>query len=424
MQDAETDQPAPGPSEPTQPAERTATFFERLGSAPVTTLLFVACIVVFVIVETNGSTMRAKTLLEFGANWRGKVWHGEWWRLFTSMFLHVGIVHLVWNLWAGFSWSAPLERQLGPLRFTVLYVLSGVAGSAASVMGNNAVSAGASGALFGVIGGSLVLMRLRLGSWKAVVTEPSERINHVLIALWLVFGPFLGFDGFAHVGGMVAGMVLTWGLVSRQRAQLAMALVAVAALVGASLQPIPGLHAKWVDRDAVGEAWQTRRWGDVVTLTDDHILDEDLKPYRAQALIELGRLAEAEPLIPLEAQDPGDALWVASMHDTTGHPERAIHTLEAASSQAPVDTSLQAVLIFALEATGKPEHLEQAQRLGDLLAFQSPTSAEGLGFRARQLIREGKLEAALEPMTRAAKDRPDLFSSELATLVSELDRRR
>jgi membrane associated rhomboid family serine protease len=384
----------------------------------------VACIVVFVLAEMNGSTMRTNTLLEFGGNWRGKVWHGEWWRLFTSMFLHIGVLHLVLNVWAGFSWSAPLERRLGPLRFTVLYVLSGVAGSAASVMGNNAVSAGASGALFGVIGGSLVLIRLHLGSWKAVVTEPALRTNHILIALWLVVGPYLGFDGFAHVGGMVAGMVLTWGLVSSQRAPLAMALVAVAALVGASLQPIPGLHPKWVDSEALEEAWETDRWGDVVTLTDDPILDEDLKPFRAHALIELGRLSEAEPLIPLAAEVPDDALWVASLHDRVGHPERAIQALETATRQAPGDPSHAANLIFALEATGKPEHQEQAKRLGDLLALQSPTSAEGQGFRARQLIREGKLEAALEPMTQAAKDRPDLFASELAILHLELDRGR
>jgi membrane associated rhomboid family serine protease len=74
---------------------------QRLLAAPVTTVLFAACIALFAVAESNGSTQSTETLLRYGAAWRGLVWKGEYWRLFTCMFLHIGVVHLVWNLTAG-----------------------------------------------------------------------------------------------------------------------------------------------------------------------------------------------------------------------------------------------------------------------------------------------------------------------------------
>lgn len=149
---------------------------------------------------------------------------------------------------------------------------------------------------------------------------------------------------------------------------------------------------------------------------------------RAETLIEFGATwrdgVDAEALIPLEASGADNARWLADLHRRVGHPERAVQVLMAASQRASNDIALEADLIFALEATGKPDQREQAHRMGDLLALKSPHSAEGLGFRARQLIRAGRLEAALEPMTLAARDRSDLFADELAALVDTLDRTR
>lgn len=227
---------------PPEPPERAPTLTERLRAAPVSTTLFAICIVVFVMAERSGSTTDTETLLRFGAAWRGLVWQGEWWRLFTSMFLHIGIVHLVWNLWAGFSWSAPFERLMGPWRFLFVYLLSGIAGSAVSVIGHDAVSAGASGALFGVIGGIIVIQRKMLGSWKALWSKPDMRSNLLMMAAWLALGPFMGFDSFAHLGGLLAGAALTWTLLPLRAGNLGAAVAAIALLVWISLRPIPGLH--------------------------------------------------------------------------------------------------------------------------------------------------------------------------------------
>jgi rhomboid protease GluP len=231
-------------TEPTSPAPPPTRLplLRRLLAVPATTLFFAACLVVFFLAERSGSTTNTETLLRFGATWRGAVWDGEWWRLGTSMFLHIGVVHLVWNLWAGFSWSEPFERAIGSPRFAVVYLLSGIAGSAASVIGHDAVSAGASGALFGVVGGALVLQRLTRGRWKAIWNDPAQRRNLVTMAIWLAAGPFMNFDSFAHGGGLVAGAGVTWALVPKfGPVKLAVVLLGLAVLVGASLRPLPGL---------------------------------------------------------------------------------------------------------------------------------------------------------------------------------------
>lgn len=214
-------------------------FFERLRAAPVTVVLFAACIVVFAF--TRGATDIA-TLIRFGATQQWLVWSGDYWRLFTAMFLHIGITHLVVNLWFGFSWAAPMEKLLGPWRFLLVYLLSGLAGTAASVIGHTAVSAGASGALFGLMGATMVAFRLRLGSWAALWAAPPLRQTIIMGAIWLIAGPFLGFDSFAHGGGLIAGGALTWGLLTKNKPKLIAAVLGVALLVGASLRPIPGLH--------------------------------------------------------------------------------------------------------------------------------------------------------------------------------------
>ena len=131
---------------------------------------------------------------------------------------------------------------MGPYRFLLVYLLSGIAGSAASVIGHDAVTAGASGALFGVVGGVLVIQRKTLGSWSALWAQPAQRTNLVMMAAWLVLGPFMGFDSFAHGGGLAAGAALTWTMLPLRKGNLGAAIAAIGLLVWISLRPIPGLH--------------------------------------------------------------------------------------------------------------------------------------------------------------------------------------
>ena len=94
---------------------------ESLRAAPVAALIIAINVIVFVLAERSGSTTRSETLLRFGADWRWLVWQGEYWRLVTSMFLHIGVMHLLWNGYYGFRLSTQVEKAIGSGRFAVLY---------------------------------------------------------------------------------------------------------------------------------------------------------------------------------------------------------------------------------------------------------------------------------------------------------------
>ena len=151
-------------------------------------------------------------------------------------------VHLICNLFFGFRICALAERQLGGWRFLVLYIGSGLVGSAVSVIGHDTLSAGASGALFGVVGWMLVALRARFGSWKAFVQAPGIRQQLIWIAGWFVLGAYMGFDDYAHSSGCCSALFTPgpcWatGRSSGSAARLAIALGVGAALIVASLLP-------------------------------------------------------------------------------------------------------------------------------------------------------------------------------------------
>jgi rhomboid protease GluP len=217
-----------------------------LREAPVTSLMFAICIVVFLLAEATGNTRSNETLEQFGAVGRRWVWSGEYWRLGTSMFLHIGPIHLLANTLFGYRLCAQAEQQIGGWRFLLLYLGSGVVGAAASVIGHDALSAGASGALFGVVGWLLVTLRVRAGSLRAFTQNPAIRQQLIWIVAWFVLGAFVGFDNYAHGGGLLFGGLYAWALAagpgSKRGWRIAAALWVGAVLVFASLRPLPFLH--------------------------------------------------------------------------------------------------------------------------------------------------------------------------------------
>jgi len=216
--------------------------------APVTVAFLSACVVLFAVAESHGSTEEVATLLRFGATERGRIWAGEWWRLLTSAFLHIGLVHLVWNMVGMFGWCVPLERTLGSARFAALYLGGALAASGTSVAVQDVVSAGASGAGFAMVAATFVVDRLRLGSWKALLADPPTRKRATSAVIWSVALAFMGVDNAAHAGGFVAGILLAWVLLPRGegaspasgRARL-MAVAVVVVPVALALVPQPGL---------------------------------------------------------------------------------------------------------------------------------------------------------------------------------------
>lgn len=173
------------------------------------------------------ASLHAQQLVEWGSNYGRKTLTGEWWRLFTSMFLHGSIWHLGFNMLALWQVGCLTERVFGSARFVGLYVLAGLSGGVASLLwglrrsiatvlwGVNeaAVSwnphvntVGASGAIFGVIGGLLAfLSRANSGVPPTVVTElRGSLLPFLLFSLWMGF-IYPHTDNAAHIGGLVGG---------------------------------------------------------------------------------------------------------------------------------------------------------------------------------------------------------------------------
>jgi rhomboid protease GluP len=203
------------------------TLLERARAAPVTWSLTAINIAVFLWAESKGSTTETITLLRFGAIEPIHVWSGDYWRLATYMFLHIGWMHLLWNTWASIGWGTAVEQVLGRSRFLAVYLLAGIGGGAVSVIFSPAVSAGASGAMFGIVGATLAIRRRQLPSFAAFFADKATRSVFVNIAIWTVIGlTALSMNHYAHFGGLLIGAVATW-IVTSARPRLGWGVFAV-----------------------------------------------------------------------------------------------------------------------------------------------------------------------------------------------------
>ena len=173
----------------------------------VTYSLIFICILVFILMYVlgNGSTDNC-TLLVFGANVDTLTKNGDYYRLFTSMFLHIGILHLLCNMYSLYIIGKEVENVFGKVKYLIIYLLSGIAGSILSLAFNhNTICAGASGAIFGLLGALLYFgyyYRTYLGATLTRSIIP-------VIVLNLIIGfTSSGIDNAAHIGGLVGGILI------------------------------------------------------------------------------------------------------------------------------------------------------------------------------------------------------------------------
>jgi rhomboid protease GluP len=184
----------------------------------VTWLLIAINAAVLLLMEMNGGSQRTATLIAFGAKVNTLIDAGQVWRLFTSMFLHIGLIHLAVNCFSLYNIGMVLERFIGSARFAVLYVLAGLCGGLASYWFSPfSVSAGASGAIFGLLGALAVFFYLHRTLFGK--TANSVLTNIVVVALLnLGLGASIpGIDNFAHVGGLAGGIIVGALLAPRYR---------------------------------------------------------------------------------------------------------------------------------------------------------------------------------------------------------------
>ncbi|WP_330407338.1 rhomboid family intramembrane serine protease [Enterocloster lavalensis] len=175
------------------------------------TAIIIINVLCFLYLELQGSTENAGFMLAHGAMFAPLVVdHGQYYRLVTSVFMHFGVSHLMNNMLVLFVLGDNLERALGHVKYLIFYLLCGVGANLVSMTvnlmtGSLSVGAGASGAIFGVVGGLVYAVGVNRGRLE----DLTSRQLGVMILLTLYHGfTSMNIDNAAHIGGLAAGILL------------------------------------------------------------------------------------------------------------------------------------------------------------------------------------------------------------------------
>jgi membrane associated rhomboid family serine protease/Tfp pilus assembly protein PilF len=265
---------------------------EALGSTypPVLVIAFLALnAVVFLLEVFTGGSTNTLNLIRFGAQYGPAVEAREYWRFITAAFLHIGLLHILVNGFCLWELGRPLERLYGSAQFGFTYLISGAGGSLLSFFAHEfvapqTVSAGASGAIFGVAGALAVAGR----RFEHLVPENFGKIFGVGVAPFIALNLYYGFthpsiDNFAHLGGLMAGIFC--GLALKPQAQTRRdAWLAVSGFVILVLI-------------AFGIQYRVVRNYDRALRTAAEMLDANRLPEAEQALSEIGKRGALDPRV-------------------------------------------------------------------------------------------------------------------------------
>jgi len=322
---------------------------------PIITRLLVGLnVAVFIATGVAGVSVIApsgEALLRWGADFGPRTLGGEPWRLLTSTFLHFGIIHLALNMWCLWALGTLAEPLFGWAAFLLLYLLSGLGGSVLSMLVHPmVVSAGASGAVFGVAGGVITFV---LWSDELKVPVPKNALTSVVgfVGYNLVYSfsrPNVDIAG--HIGGLVVGLLL--GAMSPRRVTDDPARLTVPSLTGAFAMALVigyGAHRAQLLHPSLAALGRAER--DVAAGAYDRAIPElDSALVHDPTLVETRRLlarayggarrwqeavGELDTAIRLVPDDPGLFFERGNAQLELGHTDRAIADYAAALRLAP-----------------------------------------------------------------------------------------
>src|ERR1700733_111536 len=195
-----------------QPVMATPWIRRGESSITLTQILFGANLAVFLATVYASSTVMdfPGDVLVWGANLGPYTLSGQWWRLFTYMFLHGGLMHIAFNMWALWNLGELCESLYGRWTFLALYLMTGIGGGFASIAWNpGAFTVGASGAIFGLAGALLASFYLGEFSVPKAALSGTLKSLAFFVGFNLFFGHlFSGVDNSCHVGGLITGLIL------------------------------------------------------------------------------------------------------------------------------------------------------------------------------------------------------------------------
>jgi len=181
-------------------------FRKQFRATPAIILLNALVFILMIITGVSVFVPETTEIILWGGNIRTLVLQGEWWRLLTCCFIHIGLIHILLNMWALYNIGFFLERMIGSWRFTFAYIIAGLAGSLNSIIWHPATaSAGASGAIFGMFGLFLALLTTNILE-KGFRTAMLQSVLPMIL-FNLLIGTSAQIDNAGHIGGLISGMV-------------------------------------------------------------------------------------------------------------------------------------------------------------------------------------------------------------------------
>lgn len=183
----------------------------------VTSILIAINLIVFIISAIKSGTVwniSDDVLIELGSKVNYLIDGGHYERLLTSMFLHSGLIHIAFNMYALYSLGNLVNQIYGTKKYLIIYFVSGIMASFASYKLSYAMSVGASGAIFGLLGACLVfayMEKQRIGK-EFLMEIVSVIILNIVIGLSIP-----NIDNFAHFGGLFAGIIITFFMYNQNK---------------------------------------------------------------------------------------------------------------------------------------------------------------------------------------------------------------
>lgn len=180
-------------------------------AAPTLVLIFAnVAMYVYTSFLSNNFVITNIDVLAYYGQWNLAVFNGYYWQLVSSMFVHVSIVHIASNMLFLFIFGLRAEDLFSSAEYYTIYLASGLTGNVMSLLaGPNLVSAGASGAIFGVFGADVIFLRKATGQ--------SVFVSLMIAFLFLIMSISIETNVFAHLGGLIAGLAFGYALASTRR---------------------------------------------------------------------------------------------------------------------------------------------------------------------------------------------------------------
>ena len=416
------------------PAPRPRRNYGFLKHSP-TAFIIAVCVIVFLVemAVSHSEEISLNALMKLGANSGVQVFAGQWWRLFTSVFLHGNLLHIATNMWALFNLGLLAEILYGRRNFVLLYLVCGLGGSVASVWWHpGVVGVGASGAIFGIAGALLPALKFQKNPRIAMALRGALGSIVIFVFVNLAIGAGVAvIDNAAHVGGLVTGMVVGTLLPSytveeerKKTGQAVVVFVAAFALLAWGALYARKKYAPLLPRI---EAENFARAGKMKEAVAAYQKALQLNPKDEGLAVEYGQYLEELRMYPEEIQvvkqltvdHPQDARYLAALCGAYLKNQQGELAIAPCVKAVELDPKNEAYL-FTLGSV----YLDMQRSADAVATFRKAYELKPDGFRENfflgiALLQDGQKPEAAQRLKRAVELNPRDLAARQALKVAE-----